>query len=374
MDKVLTKLADNMINYSLKLSKGEKCVIWASPDAMPLLKALGEECRKKCAYPIYLLHDDELVLESLKSLSDIDENSDKILTLITQHYHHLFDEVDAFIAIRSKHADNPYEGLTEKILVEWQKQSGRIFARFTNELKWVVFDWPTQLQADKAKMTYDEFYDFVMRVSSMNYAAMHKAALPLKELLDSTDRVQIKGEGTDLSFSIKGINTIIGTAENSYIDGEVYTAPVKESIDGYITYSIPSIYLGHTFEKIRFEFKQGKIIKASCKNGSNEMLNRILDTDEGARYIGEFALGINTEVKLPMNDIHYDEKMATSFHLTPGNCYDSAPNGNKSSIHWDLVCDQSPTYGGGEIWFDDVLVKKDGVFVLPQLKQLNEIR
>ena len=196
---------------------------------------------------------------------------------------------------------------------------------------------------------------------------------PLKKLLEKTDRVFIKGEGTDLRFSIKGINVIMGTAENSYIDGEVYTAPVRDSLGGKITYTIPSLYMGQTFEKISFEFEKGRIVKAECEKGDVEALNNILDTDEGSRYIGEFALGINPLVTKPMNDIHYDEKMITSFHLTPGNSYKDAPNGNNSAIHWDLVCDQSPEFGGGEIWFDDVLIKKDGKFLGEDLQDLYKV-
>jgi|LGOV01.1.fsa_nt_gb aminopeptidase len=370
MKPEIVQLADNIMNYSINIKENEKCLILGAEDSKPLMLAIGEECKKKKAFPIYIVSDDELDLMSLKALNEsVDyENSIK---LMFQHIHKYFDEVDAFVVIRSKNKDNPYEGVLTQVLQQYQREFGQIFARFTSELKWVVFDWPTQLQADKAKMSYKDFYDFVMRVSSMDYSKMNEAAQPLQTLLDNADRVHIKSDETDLRFSIKGINTIIGTAENSYIDGEVYTAPIRDSINGYITYSISSNYMGQTFDKIRFLFKAGKIIEATCLDGSVEMLNQILDTDEGARYIGEFALGINAEVKEPMNDIHYDEKMATSFHLTPGNCYDDAPNGNKSSIHWDLVCDQSPKYGGGEIWFDDVLIKKEGKFVLSELLPLN---
>jgi len=365
----INKLAKNIVEYSLDTQKGEKVIIWGYPDSKPLMLEVGNLIRKHGAHPTFLLFDDDLVLNLLLS-AEGSESMDAVLDLGTKHYHELMDKSDSFIAIRSKNADNPYPGVSKEILQKWQMRLGSIFAKFTNQMKWVVFDWPTQLQADKMNMEYGEFFDYVMNMSAMDYRRMEKAAVPLKELLEKTNRVRITGNGTDLEFSIKNIPVIMGTAKNSYIDGEVYTAPVKDSINGKIKYTIPSIYLGNTFKGISFTFKNGRIVEASCEDGSDEALENILNTDEGSRFIGEFALGINRYVIKAMNDIHYDEKMITSFHLTPGNCYDDAPNGNKSAIHWDLVCDQSESAGGGEIWFDEVLIKKDGIYILPELKEL----
>ena len=372
MDEKLLQLAENIVDYSLKTHAGENCLIWGAADARELLYALGEQCRARGAYPIYIFYDDELVRQALLALA-AGQELEEIPALMAQQYYHLLDHADSFVAIRSKLKDNPFEGVPPQAVTAWQKHLGAIFARFTSETKWVVFDWPTQLQADKLGMGYEEFYAYVMALSAMDYAGMNRAAQPLKALLEKTDRVHIKGAGTDLRFSIKDINVIIGTAENSYIDGEVYTAPVKDSIEGQITYTIPSLYMGQTFERICFQFEHGRIVRATCEKGDPQALNHILDTDEGSRYIGEFALGINPLVTKPMNDIHYDEKMITSFHLTPGNSYTDAPNGNSSAIHWDLVCDQSPRYGGGEIWFDGLLVKKDGRFLPDDLQGLYDV-
>jgi aminopeptidase len=190
--------------------------------------------------------------------------------------------------------------------------------------------------------------------------------------MEATDKVRITGPGTDLSFSIKGIAAIPCCGDCNIPDGEVYTAPVKDSINGTIAYNAPTIYHGIPFDGVRFRFENGKIVEAHC-NGNDEALNKILDTDEGARYIGEFALGVNPHVLKPMRDILFDEKIAGSFHLTPGQCYDEAPNGNESAIHWDLVCIQRPEYGGGEIYFDGKLIRKDGIFTDPELAILNPI-
>ena len=192
---------------------------------------------------------------------------------------------------------------------------------------------------------------------------------PLIDLMKKTDKVHIEGPGTDLTFSIKDIPPIKCAGNMNIPDGEVYTAPVRDSINGTLTYNTPAVFQGFTFENISFTFENGKIIKATAND--TERLNQILDTDEGSRYVGEFAIGVNPYILTPMKDTLFDEKIMGSFHFTPGNCYDEAPNGNHSAIHWDLVCIQTPEYGGGSIWFDDVLIRKDGRFVLPELDCLN---
>ena len=192
---------------------------------------------------------------------------------------------------------------------------------------------------------------------------------PLVELMNRTDKVHIKGPGTDLHFSIKGIPAIKCAGTMNIPDGEVFTAPVKNSINGTLRYNVPAVFQGRTYENIAFTFKDGKIVKATANETAS--LNKVLDTDAGSRYVGEFSFGLNPYILTPMKDTLFDEKIAGSFHMTPGRCYDEAPNGNQSAIHWDLVCIQRPEYGGGEIYLDGVLVRKDGRFVLPELAGLN---
>jgi len=344
----LALLADRIANYSLKLKKGDRCLIAAGHSAMPLVNAFAGTCVEIGAVPIPYFMDDELTRLFLCSLPQDDDIAlaETIATFVDP-IHRMMDGVEAVVVIRSKETDTPYAGATGKTLQHFQNKFGQLFHRFTNEKRWVVLDWPTALQAEKANLSYEAFYKFVMDISLVDYAAMHAAALPAKAVLDAADRVHIHGPGTDLHFSKKGINTIIGAAANSYPDGELYTAPVKTSVEGYVTFTVPSIYMGQTFEGIRLAFSHGKIVEATCKSGDADALTAIFETDEGASYIGEFALGINPDVNQPMNDIHYDEKIAGSFHFTPGNCYNDAYNGNRSAIHWDLVCMQTPEYGGG---------------------------
>jgi aminopeptidase len=205
----------------------------------------------------------------------------------------------------------------------------------------------------------------------MDYRRMLPGQRALKKLMDATDRVEISGPGTELSFSIKGIEAVMCAGLRNIPDGEVFTAPVRDSVNGIVTYNIPSVYQGTSFENVRLEFRDGQIIKATC-SGDQRKLKAIFDSDAGARYIGEFAIGFNPHILQPMRDILFDEKIAGSFHFTPGQAYEGeADNGNRSQIHWDLVAIQRPEYGGGEIRFDGKLIRKDGLFVPKGLQKLN---
>jgi aminopeptidase len=223
--------------------------------------------------------------------------------------------------------------------------------------------------AQLAGQSTEAFEDFYFNVCTLDYGKMDRAMDALVSLMNETDRVTIMGPGTDLTFSIKDIPAIKCSGQMNIPDGEVFTAPVKDSINGVITYNTPSPYHGFTFENVSLTFRDGKIIDATAND--TDRINEVFNTDEGARYVGEFAIGVNPYIQHPMKDILFDEKIDGSFHFTPGQAYDDAYNGNDSSIHWDLVNIQRPDYGGGEIWFDDVLIRKDGRFVVDSLLPLN---
>lgn len=223
--------------------------------------------------------------------------------------------------------------------------------------------------AQLAGVSTEEYEDFYFKACLVDYDKMGRAMEHLEALMDRTDKVHIVSPGTDLTFSIKDIPCFGMHGNRNIPDGEIYTSPVKDSVNGYISYNCPSPYDGFLFRDVRLEFKDGKVVKATSNN--TEYMNEILDIDEGARYVGEFAFGVNPVINHPIGDILFDEKIAGSFHFTPGNSYDNASNGNKSAVHWDLIQIQTPEYGGGEIWFDDVLIRKDGLFVLDDLKCLN---
>jgi aminopeptidase len=187
--------------------------------------------------------------------------------------------------------------------------------------------------------------------------------------LEKTRDIHIIGKGTDLRFSIGEIPVIKCAGANNIPDGEVFTAPVRDSVNGVISYNCPAVYQGFTYDNIVLRFENGKIVEATAND--TEKINQVFDTDEGARYVGEFAIGVNPYILKPMKDTLFDEKIMGSFHFTPGRAYEDAFNGNTSSIHWDLVCIQTSEYGGGEMYFDGELVRKDGRFVVQDLEVLN---
>jgi len=235
--------------------------------------------------------------------------------------------------------------------------------------KWCVLRWPTPGMAQLAGMSTEAFEDFYFRVCTFDYRRYGPGMKALAALMNKTDRVHVRGPGTDLRFSIKGIGAKMCEGLLNIPDGEVFSCPVKNSVNGVIAYNTPTIYAGTKFENVRLEFKDGKIVGATANHTAK--LNAILDSDPGARYIGEFAIGFNPHILEPMRDILFDEKIAGSFHFTPGQAYETGGNGNRSAVHWDMVNIQRPEYGGGEIWFDGKLIRKDGLFVVEDLKGLN---
>ena len=243
------------------------------------------------------------------------------------------------------------------------------FEQRVKHTKWCILRYPNASMAQMSKMNTEEFEDFFFNVCNLNYEKMSKAMENLKNLMNQTDKVHILGKGTDLHFSIKGIPAEKYRGTFNIPDGEVASAPVKDSVNGVITYNTETTYNGITFNHVKFEFENGKIVKATADK--EKELNEILDTDEGARYIGEFAIGLNPYIENPIGDTLFDEKIKGSFHFTPGDSLEESDNGNKSSIHWDIINIQTPEYGGGEIYFDDVLIRKDGRFVLAELECLN---
>ncbi|HHE46537.1 MAG TPA: aminopeptidase, partial [Bacteroidetes bacterium] len=282
----------------------------------------------------------------------------------------LMTRSDAYIGLRG--SDNTYD-LADIDVKQIEKMNALFYKpvhleRRVKHTKWVVLRYPNNAMAQLAETSQEAFEEFYYEVCCADYARMSTAQDGLKALMDATDQVHITAPGTDLTFSIKDIPSRKCDGERNIPDGEVYTAPVRDSINGTIRYNTPSLYQGTLFNGISFTFENGRIVKATA-DANVEKLNKILDTDEGARYVGEFAIGLNPFILHPMKDTLFDEKIAGSFHLTPGQCYEEAPNGKQSAIHWDLVQTQRSEYGGGEIWFDGRLIRKDGVFTDEKLEK-----
>lgn len=363
MDKRIETLAKNLVNYSCKLQKGEKILISNSGfDSMPLVRAIIKEVYKVGGIPFVEISHNSVQRELLMGVTQ--EQMDIIVDVDSKKMEYM----DAYIGLGAP--ENPSE--LSDVPSEKMDIHSKSYRKVTDirlRRKWVVLRYPTYSMAQLAKTSLESFEDFFFKVCNLDYAKMSKAMDSLVELMEKTDKVQIKGKGTDLTFSIKGIKAIKCAGEMNIPDGEVYTAPVKDSVNGYITYNTPSEYRGFTFDNVKLEFENGKIVKATAND--TEKINKIFDSDEGARYIGEFAIGVNPYITTPMNNILFDEKIRGSIHFTPGCAYEDADNGNRSNVHWDLVLIQTEDYGGGEIYFDDVLIRKDGIFVLDELKCLN---
>jgi aminopeptidase len=364
-DPRIQTLAKNLITYSVELKKGEKVLIENFGLQRELVTALVNEAYNAGGYPFVLLKDHQVDRSLLMGAKE------QQLSMMASFEAQMMSEMDAYIGLRagdniSELADVP----SDKMALHGKTVGTKVHREIrVPKTKWVVLRYPSSSMAQLANTSTEAFEDFYFNVCNLDYERMDKAMDSLVSLLDQTDKVQLKGPGTNLTFSIKNISSIKCAGKRNIPDGEVYTAPVRESINGTITYNTPSPYQGFTFENISFTFENGKIIKATAND--SERINKILDTDDGARYIGEFAIGVNPYIQHPMKDILFDEKIDGSFHLTPGQCYEEASNANHSNIHWDIVMIQRPEYGGGEIYFDDVLIRKDGRFVHPQLEALN---
>jgi aminopeptidase len=364
-DPRIETLAKNLINYSVRLQKGEKVLIENFGLQKELVMALVKEAYAAGGYPFVSLKDQQVDRALL--LGAKEEQFD----MMADFEANVMSKMDAYIGLRSGDNINELADVPDdKMKIQGATVGKRVHRDIrVPKTKWVVLRYPNSSMAQLAKMSTEAFEDFYYNVCNLDYGKMDKAMDNLVELMNKTDKVRITGEGTDLTFSIKDIPAIKCSGQMNIPDGEVYTAPVRDSVNGVITYNTPSPYHGFTFENVRLTFKDGKIVEASAND--TDRINKIFDTDEGARFIGEFAIGVNPYILHPMQDILFDEKIAGSFHFTPGQCYDDAFNGNHSNIHWDMVNIQRADYGGGEMYFDDVLIRKDGLFVLPELEALN---
>ena len=364
-DERVKTFAKNLIHYSVSLQAGEKLLIEVIDGGYELARELIAESYRMGASPFLTVKNQELQRALL-----LESNEEQIIMTAGWEAERM-KGMDAYIGIRSyenasEFSDLPAEKAKIYQQLWWKPVHTDIRIART---KWCVMRYPGSAMAQMSGMSTEAFTDFYFKVGNMDYARLAEAEEPLVSLMEQSEKVRVTGAGTDLTFSIKGIPVMKSCGLRNIPDGEVFTAPVKNSVNGVITYNCPAIFQGTALDNIHLRFEEGRIVEATANH--MEKLQQILDTDEGARFIGEFALGVNPYIHHPMRDILFDEKICGSLHFTPGNAYETAFNGNRSAIHWDLVAIQTPEYGGGEIWFDDRLVRKNGKFVLPELSGLN---
>ena len=362
-DSRYRKLASLLVEYSTELKKGDRILLDMIDVPDEFSVELVRAVRKAGATPVVEVRHGRVTRELLLDINDAQAALIRDLELARMK------KMQAYIAVRgsanaSETADVPSERMALYSRVTRPVMNYRV-----SKTRWCVLRWPTPSMAQGAGMSTEAFENLFFDVCTMDYPRMARAMVPLEKRMKRADRVRLKGPGTDLAFSIKGIGAKMCKGDRNIPDGEVFSCPVKNSVNGQIHFNTPTIYSGAKFEGVGLEFKDGKVVKATANN--TRRLNEILDTDRGARYVGEFSLGLNPYILNPMCDILFDEKIAGSLHLTPGQAYNECNNGNRSAVHWDMVLIQRPDWGGGEVWFDDELIRKDGLFQPKDLKPLN---
>lgn len=362
-DPRYTRLAKLLVSYSVELKKGDHILLDMIdvPDefAIELMRA----ARAAGAIPLIEVRHTRITREIMRGTTEAHA------ALVREVELNRMKKMQAYIAIRGSANASEASDVPSDLMALYAKATRPVQNYRVNKTRWCVLRWPSPSMAQSANMSTEAFENFYFDVCTMDYPKMARAMVPLHRRMTRADKVHIKSPGTDLSFSIKGIGAILAEGKRNIPDGEVFTCPVKNSVQGVIQYNTPTLYSGTKFENVRLEFKDGKIIGATANN--TRRLNEILDTDPGARYIGEFSLGFNPYILNPMCDILFDEKIAGSLHFTPGQAYEDADNGNRSAVHWDMVLIQRPEWGGGEIWFDNELIRKDGLFLPKDLQPLN---
>ena len=364
-DPRLEKLADVLIHHSTKIQAGEKVLIEGFDMPEEMILALIRKVREAGGVPMVTIKNNRVQRELIRA------NDATTMENIGAYEAFRMGRVQAYIGLRGSYNISEMSDVSGGAMDLYEKHWLKPvhYDIRVPKTKWVVLRWPTASMAQQAQMSTEAFEDFYFDVCTLDYGKMAQAAQALKLRMEQTDRVRLTGVDTDLQFRIQNIPAIPCSGSHNIPDGECFTAPIKDSVNGTIRYNVPTIYRGTPFSDICLTFEKGKIVEAMSSD--TDKLNEILDTDEGARYIGEFAIGFNPYITKPMLDILFDEKIAGSFHFTPGQAYEDADNGNRSGVHWDMVFIQTPEYGGGEIYFDDECIRKDGFFVVPGLEGLN---
>ena len=362
-DPRYTKLAKLLVDYSTELKRGDHVLIDAIDVPDEFVVELMRAARQSGAVPIVEVRHGRVNREVLFGTDD------KHAALVRDIELARMKKMQAYIALRGSANTAETSDVDSKRMAMYSRVLRPVLNHRVNKTRWVVLRWPTPSMAQSAGMSTEAFEQLYFDVCTLDYERMARAMEPLRKRMKATDRVHLKSPGTDLKFSIKGIGAKMCEGKRNIPDGEVFSCPVKNSVNGAIVFNTPTLYSGTKFENVRLEFKDGKVVHATSNN--TKRLNEILDTDAGARYVGEFSLGFNPHILSPMCDILFDEKIAGSLHFTPGQAYEDCDNGNRSAVHWDMVLIQRPEWGGGEVWFDGELIRKDGQFLPKDLRGLN---
>ncbi len=364
-DPRYTKLAKLLTDYSTQIKKGDHALLDMIDVPDEFTVELARAVRAAGGVPFVEVRHTRVSREILLNITAGQAAQIRDMEMFRMK------KMQAYIAIRGSANASENSDVPGNLMQLYSKIIRPVQDYRVKKTRWCVLRWPSPSMAQAAGMSTEAFEDLYFDVCTMDYAKMARAMVPLEKRMKRADKVHLKAPGTDLTFSIKGIGAKMCKGDRNIPDGEVFSCPVKDSVNGVIQFNTPTIYSGTKFENVRLEFKDGKIIAGSANN--TRRLNEILDTDAGARYVGEFSLGFNPYILNPMCDILFDEKIAGSLHFTPGQAYEECDNGNRSAVHWDMVLIQRKEWGGGEVWFDGELIRKDGLFLPKDLNGLNPV-
>jgi len=366
IDPRLAKMAEVLVDYSLELKPGDKFLIESTDLATPLIKEIYRLALLRGAHP-----EVQLQPEGLSKIY-YSTASDEQLQYISPLREKVIREYDAFLALKADHNTKALTNVDSSKMALRQRAAAPLNQCFMEraaqgEMRWCVALYPTQGLAQEAAMSLDEYADFVMEACLLNtpcpvaaWQDVHDKQQRYAEFLNGIDLIEVKAKDTDLRLSVKGRTWENCDGKMNFPDGEVFTAPIEDSVEGVIRFSFPGIYSGKEVEDIRLTFKEGKVVEATAAKGE-ELLHSLLETDEGARRVGEFAIGTNFGITKFTRNMLFDEKIGGTIHLALGSTYYETGGKNESGIHWDMLCDMRD---GGEIYADGKLIYRNGKMLI----------
>lgn len=365
MDPRFRKIASTVMRHSLKIKPGEKVIISAVDDGDKLCEALVEEAYACGALPFVSLEQTNVRRAILLGATQ------EQLELMAKPTVALMEEMDCSVTISAPYNSCEFSLVDQEKQTMYTKYCRSQISRARGKLRWVSLTYPNHAMAQNAGMSLSDFSDYYFDLMTMDYEKLERASLPMAMRMRAADKVRIVAPGTDLTVSLKGFTALIAAGEHNLPDGEIASTPDRYSVNGTISFNIPSMHNGFLFKDVVLTFKDGKLVDASAND--TERFWREVSLDEGCRYIGEFSMGTSPFVNQIVHETLFDEKMGGSMHMALGACYNfpGRDNGNRSSIHWDLIQSHRPEHGGGEVWIDGELVRKDGIYLPEDLRTLN---
>lgn len=365
-DPRIQKLAKLLVTYSLEVKEGQKILIRGSEVVAPLIKECYGEIMRAGGHPeveIMLTGLDEILLK---------EGSDAQLEYLSKREMAIVESYDALLVVWGGNNTKPLANVDSDRITLRRRARGPWMTEFSRRcgegtMRWVGTQFPTHSDAQEAGMSLDEYEDFVFGAGFMNdenpvlqWQERSKKQQKICNFLQQKKELRYVAKDTDITFGIEGRTWMNCDGHRNFPDGEVFTTPIRDTVNGYIAYSFPGIYSGKEVEGIKLVFKDGRVVEASAEKGE-ELLLSLLDTDDGSRYVGEVAIGTNYGIEKFTHNTLFDEKIGGTVHVAVGSGFPATGGNNESGLHWDMICDMRQ---GGEIYADGELIYKNGEFIL----------